>query len=786
MEECLPELHNHLQAAPLAALKAPPGSGKTILCPAALLEMGNYDKVYVLEPRRVTARLPALALREVLGDVVGYRIRLESLWDAVRTRLGYLTYGTALRLFLSSTPGPRDLVIFDEFHERSWEAEVLLAVLRANHRGAKILLMSATLDLLSLPGNLPVVESDGRLHKVQVSWEVKESQLTQDRRRLADLVAERSKEWAIRERREQLIFLPGLAHIRAVEERLRVDSVSGPVDILHSSLPESEIRRVVERSPSQGFRRILSTDLAESSVTLPGIGVVLDAGLVRRPVRDQLDLGVTLKTWGAPKSSLEQRAGRAGRLGPGFCHRLFTRAAELHRAEHPVPQLEQADYRTVTLFLSSAELLHKVQQLPWLYPPCSTKLDLSRDWCLQQDLIDDDARLTLRGEQVLGQSLEPRHANFALCALEMGIEKERVIKLCLSLCQGSPTRQACPLETSVSKTRRDPRLEAQLRKSLPHSSPADFSRLEQALLVSHPDCVARLSGDRAVCALEDQPALEYESDTPAADRFCVILSTQPRGGSGPRSSVGLFHPVSKEQVWEALFDQLEEVERLEFSESSGVVKLWRDTKLGSLVIESESKDAPPGPSVAELLKGKVLDSDLPETFYNLSRRLSLYFHHTEAEASEKLPGLPDGGTLQERLLAAYLLTTNRWSRSSASDLTDFLQGLMPYPLRAELDRELPVAVNLPRRRRLVTVEYPEDGDPYIASKLQDFFHWEPPLLLGGRVRLLCHLLAPNGRACQITHDLNGFWSGSYTQVRKDLRGRYPKHDWPEDPRKQSN
>ena len=295
------------------ALTAPPGSGKTLLVPAFLKEQTDCSTVYVLEPRRVTARLPALALQEVLGQMVGYQIRFERAWHSQETTVGYLTYGTALRIFCGNPPKSDDIVIFDEFHERQWEAELLLAFLRSLTDGPRLLLMSATLDRESLPPEAPVIESDGRLHPVSVSHEAVEPQLLGSRERLATLVAERSAEWGSRVRGEQLIFLPGLGDIRAVQEKLLADHIEGPVDVLHSTLSEKEIRRVVERPAKSGFRRILSTDLAESSVTLPGIQVVLDSGLVRRPSRDRLDLGVTLRTVGAPVASLTQRAGRAGR-----------------------------------------------------------------------------------------------------------------------------------------------------------------------------------------------------------------------------------------------------------------------------------------------------------------------------------------------------------------------------------------------------------------------------------------------------------------------------------------
>ena len=784
----LPALIESLQNHPLCALTAPPGSGKTLFIPAGLLEHADFPKVWVLEPRRVTARLPALALREVLGDLVGYRIRFESLWEPAKTRIGYLTYGTALRRFFSHPPSARELVVFDEFHERSWEAELLLAYLRHLEQGPKILLMSATLDTESLPPELPLLESQGRLHEVKLSWETIKPQILGKRDRLAALVAQRSVEWAQRVRAEQLIFLPGLADIRAVEQKLKADAVSGPVDILHSSLPEQEIRRVVERSREAGFRRILSTDIAESSVTLPGIEVVLDAGLVRRPLRDRLDLGITLRTMGAPLSALEQRAGRAGRMGPGYCHRLFTREEELHRPPFPLPEMAQACYKTVALFLASSRLLQHWNSLPWLYAPDQEKLEESQAWCREQKLIGSRQELTPLGRQVLSLPLEPRVACFALAAKANGLASEQIVDLCQALERPPNQGQTLSLQewsgTLKREGKSDKKLHAVLKRALaPVEKVADKS-LAEILLPVFSDTLAQLTSDRAVCARPEQEALETRLP-PSPDRsLALLLSASPSGGSGPRSLLTQYHSVSEDLVWEQLFDQMEEVVSLHYDRSTRSVKSERKLCLGQLVLERSVKGANPSREAAQLLLQHLSPEDLGENFLTLSRRLELLFTHFP----EKFPDFAESfqaplelAGLRENLLLSYLSSRSRWSKDSPGELLAHIQGFMPYSLQQFLDRELPCQVNLPRRKSPAKISYPHDGTPYVASKLQDFFGWQQPKLLGGKVDLVCRLLAPNGRACQITTDLQSFWTGSYSQVRKDLRGRYPKHDWPEKP-----
>ena len=786
--ECLDKLCRALASSPLAALKAPPGSGKTILLPCALHEAQDYQRVLVLEPRRITARLPALALRDLLGDFVGYKIRLESQWNEQATRVGYLTYGTALRLFIDCPPGPNELVVFDEFHERSWEAELLLAYLRSLSAPPQLLLMSATLDVSSLPPDLPVIESDGRLHPVTVSWETVDPQILGSRDKLAGLVAKRSQEWAVKERGEQLIFLPGLSHIKKAAQLLESDPVGGPVDILHSTLAENEIRRVVERPASAGFRRILSTDLAESSVTLPGIKVVLDGGLVRRPIRDQLDLGVTLRTQGAPRSALEQRAGRAGRVGPGFCHRLFTRAEELHRPEFGKPELDQADYKTLVMFLAAAQLLAKVDSLPWLYPPDSAKLQSATDWCLEQHLLTSVLDLTQAGKQVLSFPVEPRVANFCYLARKKGLPLSRVCEWALALEQSPPQQEALSLEQWTTKQRaagRDKRLLSRLQSTLAGVEPGSTSTLEEVLLTAYSDTLCQLTNDRTVAVDPAQPALHFSPAHPEKPgSLAVLLGSSPRGGQGPRSTATLYQVVTPELVWESHFESLEERENLFFDQQNLSVKNRKQTVLGSLVLEEEVLPATPSEETGKVFLENLSSAKFGENFHTLTRRLQLFFQNFPTQLEELNTYLDSHiqlETLETDLAMLYLKTISTWSRSSPGDLEAHIKGLLPYPFQQTLEKELPSTISLPRRRKPVSINYPPEGDPYIASKLQDFFHWEQPTLAGGKVDLVCHLLAPNGRACQITTNLEEFWKGSYQQVRKDLRGRYPKHDWPENP-----
>lgn len=787
MRDCLEELCSELSCSPLVALAAPPGSGKTVLLPVALWEALAYRKVYVLEPRRITARLPALALREVLGSLVGYRIRLEAEWDNRYTKVGYLTYGTALRLFLNQPPGPDDLVIFDEFHERSWEAELLLAYLRAGTEVPRICLMSATLDSEALPCGTPVVTSDGRLHPVEISWEQVEPHFLSHPGSLEALVAQRSAELFVESPGEQLIFLPGLREIRAVAAKLSADSLPGPVDILHSSLSEQEIRRVVERQSEGEFRRILSTDLAESSVTLPGITAVIDAGLVRRPMPDQLELGLTLRTESAPRSSLEQRAGRAGRVKSGRCHRLFTRHQESHRPKFPAPQMEQADYRLVAAVLAKGGLLEQWESLPWLYSPNPERLVGAIAWCTEHGLLEKRA-LSEKGEWMAEAPVGPRTALFAYNARLAGHQVESLIELCLALEDPPTAREAEPISHWIRVRQRkkntDKLLADQLRKRLLTVIPGKPRALDEVFAESYADTVAQLGKDRAVCAESEQPALHFHTSQPLNSNYAVLLAARPRSGDGPRSSVALYQEISQETIWECLIHRLEERQALEFDQTLRSVRRISETRLGRLILEREQKPAEPGPEVAAILFENLPQSAPGERFFRTVRRLELFFKsNPEAlqEWRETLPELLESEPLSTLLLMSFLQQRTQWTKSSPLELEAHLMSLLPYPLLQSLESLLPTEIRLPGRRKAVEIHYPSQGSPYVESKLQDFFGWTPISLLEGKLALTYHLLAPNGRPCQVTDNLKDFWQGSYQRVRKDLRGRYPKHPWPEDP-----
>ena len=807
VQDILPHLTSKLRSSSdLCALIAPPGSGKTLLAPVWLWETGFYHRVFVFQPRRVTARLPALLLRKACGATVGYRIRFEQMWDEIKTKIGFLTYGTALRTFADTPANIRDLWIFDEFHERPWEADLLLTYARAlqsRNAGPSVLLMSATLDKNALPSQTPVLESDGRLYPVDISWEKREPPAAGNALELAKMIAQRSLELKRESDGEQLIFLPSMAAIRAAERALISDSLPGPVDVLHSAIDESDLRRVVERRADAGFRRVLSTNMGESSITLPGITTVIDAGLQRRPYNNALGLGVDLHDVRAPRASLAQRAGRAGRLGPGRCHRLFTQSDELHRPDFAPPEVQSVDPRTLALHLASLGLLKSWDSLQWMTPPRGRPLQEAERWLKRHSLLDDNLRLNSRGAKVLEAACSPRVGLFGLLAWESNWSAIQIADWTYALETG-PDRSEKPLARTVTELledrewmkRRDQRLLASLRQTFETRATQDPKNKlpsitpSQMLLRAYGDTLVLLSENRAVSRNVEQEAFLFQSQYPVDRQFAVLLRTSPSGGSGPKSRVGLYEIVSSEQVWEELFTDLEESQDLLWISKSKTVKETRRTFIGSLLLEEHTHPVEPGPEVGAILEMHLGSEDFGPEIQVLARRLELYFQvypehfdhlRMDRPTAQEGPSQATWADFMAWLQRTYLDTITTWRSSCPAALKTHILQTLGYTLVKKLDDALPTSLNLPRRRRPVEVTYVADGPPYVASRLQDFFGWKPPLLLHGRLSLVYHLLAPNGRPAQITDDLQGFWRGSYQQVRKDLRGRYPKHDWPVDP-----
>ncbi len=779
-------------------LTAPPGSGKTLLVPISFWETGRFSRIFVLEPRRVAARRPYQSLKPILGPLVGYRIRQESKWSAQHTKICYLTYGTAVRWWSEEPPAGRDLLIFDEFHERSWEADLLFALFssRVKEEPTK-LLMSATLDQDTLSMNLRVVKGLGALYPVEISWEAREPSSILSLSELGRLVSRRSLELRTKLSGDQLIFLPGLKEILQVRDVLQADSHPGTIDVLHSSLPEAELARVVERPTNLGPRRILATDLAESSITLDGIVSVLDSGLVKRPQAWAPGTGSTLIQVRAPRASLEQRAGRAGRLGPGLCHRLFTRNDELHRPYHGDPEIREQDPYQLALALAAWKALTIWKQLSWIENPTEERVALGVEWLLEHGLLEESGTLSERGHRLHRMALAPLSALLALRGRESGMPTLDCLKL-LWVLDGSSTSspEAKVLSEQISNCRTvdrsfaesvAPTLESiQVLSDVPVEGPGE--NLDRLILECFADRLVEIKPGKALPRRTElrtleilQPGLHDWQTT-----YAVALKTGPSGNRGSGHRLELYHPISEEALWEQFLSAMVEERELFWEREKKQVRQLDVLKLGQLVLEQTVSRPKPGCEVAEVLFAFLESQDYGEGWFTLCRRLELLLEK-KPDLKEELDRNSLGivfDSLEQfttEVLKAFLRERNAWKSEDPAALKEFARAHLPYGLTLHLDKQLPEFLHLPRSRKPVKIEYRPEQPPTLAAKIQDFFDWDPNHFLPKEQGFVFQLLAPNGRPVQITSDLEGFWKGSYSQVRKDLRGRYPKHHWPEDP-----
>lgn len=742
----LDELRAQLARHPLVVLEAPPGTGKTTRVPAALLE-DVEGQIWVLEPRRLaarwTSRWVAQQRGEELGETVGYQVRLDSRVGP-KTRLIYLTQGVFVRRLLDN-PQLRGvaLVILDEFHERSLDNDFALAWMRRS-TDRKTLIMSATLgaDLTTRLGEVPIVRCESPLFPVAIGYDPSPVGLEQ---KLA-LGVKHS-------RGSGLIFLPGMREIRRCAQHLSslAQKQGAELQILHGSLSSAEQDAVLQAPPNQ-LRWVLTTNVAETSLTVPGISWVIDSGLARVAVTPPGAALSRLETQRIAQFSATQRAGRAGRTGPGQCLRLYGEADLRNRPQAETPEIARADLSGLVLQLT---LLDNAP-LEWLDAPPQPAWEAALKLLHQLGALRR-GKLTPLGKAMLRLPLEPRLAAFLL-----GWPEGNGPTAAAWLGRGGDRAQP-ELERYLARPEKLPE-ERQLR----HRLPAEFARasLDEALLAAFPDRVAQVrrgsdlvfcdgSGYRLAKPLSDDPwllALELEIN----DERQVQLSAYQR----IEPELMLDRPELSESV------------ELQWNGEAGRVESTTQLRYGALVLESSRQRAKPSAEVGAMLLRYAKDTAWwRESEARFAKWHARHEHARSVDDSLRPP--PDLEKWLEKMCrhssSLGELSTRRWEHDLNRELRERIDQLCPewLPLGA---------------RKRAPVEYVEGQSPWLASKLVDFFGLkQPPQLAGGRIPLVLHLLAPNGRPVQITQDLAGFWERHYPKVRQELCRRYPRHPWPVDP-----
>ncbi|MCB9597685.1 MAG: ATP-dependent helicase HrpB [Sandaracinaceae bacterium] len=799
-------------------LVAEPGAGKTTRVPRALLDAGLEGEILVVEPRRIAARMAAARVAEELGEAVGervgYSVRFETRRSA-RTRVHFVTEGIALRR-IDADPDLAGVgaIVFDELHERHLDTDLALARARLarRRRDLAIVAMSATLDASFVADFLdaPVVSAEGRAFAVEVrhAEAPDERPLERQVRAAVVRVLEASPDGDV------LVFLPGAAEIRRAREQLEGPASAFGVDVLplHGDLPAPEQDRAVRPGPRR--KVILSTNVAETSLTIDGVVAVVDSGLARVATVSPWTGLSSLETAPISRASATQRAGRAGRTRPGTCERLYTKRDHDARPERDRPEVLRADLSSTVLSLRAHGI--DPRAFEWLERPAEAAIVAAEALLARLGALDA-GRPTALGEAMVALPLHPRLARVALEAHRRGHTDSGALLTALlgerdvrrstrarfdeasaddgevgssdliarldqlealgpreSLRDRSLDRRTVTTVWSAAKQIRG----ALDRVTLPVEPSFDEEEaLRRATLAGFPDRLARRRAPRSrelLVAGGGSAELDPASVVREAELMVAVDAVRTSRGVLVRRASA----VTLDDLMDHDLDAIEDALEVRFDAATQRVRAERVLRWDGLPIErgvAEPDDAEAARVLAKAALGvgieRFLDGDALET---LRRRLRF--------ARTYDPSLPD---LDDAWLEALLVRLCEGRRSFA-ELKD--AGLMAWiqseiePVRGRLDALAPEHVSIPGRSQ-VPVRYEVERPPWIESRLQDFFGAaEGPTIANGQHRLLLHLLAPNGRAAQITADLSGFWAGSYAEVKKALRGRYPKHDWPDDPR----
>lgn len=772
-----------------AVLVAPPGAGKTSVVPLALLGAQWRDpeqRILVLEPRRVAARAAARRMASLLGEKVGGTVGLRTRLDAAvsaATRIEVVTEGLLVRR-LQSDPGLADIacVVFDEVHERSLDADLALALtrdLQAVRPELRLVAMSATLDGAAFARLLdaPVIESTGRMFPVAVRWAARDA----DPRDLPEVAASTARRALAETAGDILVFLPGMAEIRRAEAALA--GASAVVRPLHGELPP-EAQDLALRPDAEGQRKIiLATAIAETSLTVEGVAAVVDCGFRRAPRFDPGSGLTRLATIRISRAAAEQRAGRAGRLGPGTVFRLWTEAAHRGLAAADRPEILEADLAPLALDLAAWGA--DPASLPFLDPPPEGALAAGRDLLRRLGALDEAGAITPRGRAMARLGAHPRLAAMMVAARERGEDEAALAaELAAVLEERDPLRGAdAPADIRLRLGRlgaAGARATAQYRRRLGIAArAADPDRAGVLIAAAFPDRIAMARGASGAFLLANGRGARLAPADPLAG--APFLAVAALALSGTDARIRLAAPLTRAEVDTLAAARIATTEDVAWDDQAGAVRARRRRVLEALVLEEMPIADPDAALVARGLCAGVRARGLgvlPWTAAarNLQARVALM---TALE-----PGWPDLSetvlaTTIEDWLAPHVAGMRSLAELARLDLAAILRGLLGWERATALDAALPAALALPHGR--AAIDYTRDP-PTLAARAQALFGLtQTPRLAGGRVAVQIELLSPAGRPIAVTGDLAAFWRGGWAEVRKAMRGRYPKHTWPEDP-----
>jgi ATP-dependent helicase HrpB len=825
IDPLLPRIEAALRGHSAVVLQAPPGSGKTTRVPLSLLDAmpAQQGRIILLEPRRLAAvsaaRWMARMLGEEVGQTVGYSIRFDSR-TSERTRVEVVTEGILTRRILAD-PALEGVaaVIFDEFHERSLQTDLALTLCLDVRSGLredlKLLVMSATLDagpIAALLGDAPVISAEGRIFPVEERYGADDRQSSIESRMTA-AVRRALGETA----GDILAFLPGAGEIRRTAERL-AEAMSGgkneaTLHPLYGDLPFAQQEQAILPARDNRRKVVLATNIAETSLTIEGVRVVIDGGFTRALRYDPSTGMNRLVTIPVSRAAALQRQGRAGRLGPGVCYRLYSPHTFASLIPHAPPEILVSDMASLALELACWGV-RDPQQLSWLDPPPEAAWRAARELLLTLGALDKNGQATPAGRRMVRLPLHPRLGRLLLRAEALGCVtagadmaallserdifrradfdtaggreqpdiSDRLERIDAWRQSGRAPQEVDPgaLQTIDRVSRQLIRLIGKRRRSSPEDRMTSVPRL---LLSAYPDRIAkrREEGVNRFLLRGGQGVVMPRGGTPAGNAY--VIAVQVDAGQKADGVVHAAEPVPEALIREEMSDQIEVQRRVEWDRREGRIVSSREERLGSLLLSAKPatpEDRETMPILYGLIRTGAVKLPFGQEARQLQGRVALM---KRAFPEEAWPDLSEAALLEtpETWLMPFLAGIRTQAELLDLDVRAALLARLTWPQRSLLDERAPAGLAVPSGHR-VALDYDAGETPVLAVKLQEMFGLaDTPAIAGGRVKVLLHLLSPARRPLQITQDLKGFWDGSYHQVKKELKGRYPKHPWPDDP-----
>jgi ATP-dependent helicase HrpB len=836
-----------------AVLVAPPGAGKTTRVPLALLDAPwlKGKKIIMLEPRRIAARASAERMAKTLGErageTVGYRVRFGSKISR-NTRIEVVTEGIFSRQILDD-PELTGVaaVLFDEFHERSLDADMGLALARDAQVGLRedlrILVMSATIDgarVARLLGDAPVISSEGRAFPVQTRYLGRKPDI-QIERQMADAIA-----MALRaDAGSVLAFLPGAAEIRRTQTFLaeRIHDAGIEIVPLFGALDAAVQDRAIAPSPKGSRKVVLATSIAETSLTIEGVRIVVDSGVARVP-RYEPDIGLTrLETVRASRAAVDQRRGRAGRTEPGVCYRLWDEPQTASLAAYTQPEILSADLSSLVLDLAQWGVSDPAQ-LAFLDPPPAPALSEARSLLRELGALDGDGRITDEGKSLRALALPPRLARMIVDSqrLDAGAEAADIAAILTERGLGG---DSVDLDHRLDQFRRDRSQRAQSARQLaqrwasqvattekkatcaaacapsplagegrgggstgavargtptPNPSPPSEALLRAGggerrgsrivegeittgvmLALAFPDRVAKNRGNGSFVLANGRGSAVDRASALAREPYIAVAELT---GTAANGRILLAAPITQSEIEARFADQVAAVDEVTFDRASMSLRGRRKRTLHAITLSEATMALIPSADTARILAEGLVAAGIDRLPWSKPlqqwRGRVMFLRAAEGEPWPDLSDAALAGAPESWLVPALYDKTSL-KEFSSGDMSEALMSLLPWDLRARLEREAPTHFEAPTGT-LLPIDYEAEQGPTIAVRLQELFGLTThPSLAKGAVPLVLELLSPAHRPVQVTRDLPGFWKGSYQDVRSDLRGRYPRHPWPEDP-----